>query len=108
MYFVSTYIKCEYCQTQNTFIPSMKMSLLPDLIREIANSEIGIIAYSLSGNTLLDQFILVEDQVRKHYFIKKHYLPQLEKSYLAIYKRELSDFMLGHNFSEEQSKQSIN
>lgn len=107
MYFVSTYIKCDYCQTQNTFIPSMKMALIPDLVSEIAVSETGLLDYPITGKNLFEQFCLIEEQSRKQYFIKKQYLPQLEKSYLDIYKRELSDFMLNEFFSDDENQQLI-
>lgn len=36
IYFISTYIPCPYCQTQNTFVPSIKMRELEFIAKDLA------------------------------------------------------------------------
>jgi len=107
IFFVSTYVNCDYCQTQNTFIPSMKLALLPDLVKEIALHECGELEYPIIGNNLSEQFKRYEEYSRKMFFIKKDLIPQLTESYRSIYKRELSDFMLGNTFETSEYQQII-
>jgi len=90
-YFVSAYVTCEYCQTQNTFVPSMKMALLPDLVREIADNRTGNFDLN-SEDTLLEKFKYWEDHSRKQLFIKSSLIPELQTSYKDIYLREMNDF----------------
>lgn len=108
VYFVSTYITCEYCQTQNTFIPSMKMALLPDLVRDIANQSTGDLERPIKGNNFYEQFIRYEDHSRKQYFIKKKLIPQLSKSYQDIFVREISDFLLGNDLDQKSKSDILN
>ena len=93
IYFVSAYVTCEFCQTQNTFVPSTKMSLLPDLVREIATEKTGILDYPIPGNSFFEKFLNNETHARQQFFIKKNLIPELTDSYKEVYKRDISDFI---------------
>lgn len=93
IYFVSAYVTCEFCQTQNTFVPSTKISLLPDLVREIATEKTGILDYPIPGNSFFEKFLNNETHVRQKFFIKKNLIPELVDSYKEVYKRDISDFI---------------
>ncbi len=93
IYFVSAYVTCEFCQTQNTFVPSTKMSLLPDLVREIATEKTGILDYPIPGNSFFEKFLNNETHARQQFFIKKNLIPELADSYKEVYKRDISDFI---------------
>lgn len=111
VYFVSAYISCEYCQSQNTFIPSMKMSLLPDLVREIADKRLGVFQMPSNHVSLVNKFDYWEDFARKQLFIKRDLIPELENSYRDIYLRELNDFnnnyVAGENISSAELDEII-
>ena len=108
VYFVSPYITCEFCQTQNTFIPSMRLSLLPDLVREIADQSTGDLEYPVKGNNLYEQFIRFEDHSRRQYFIKKKLIHQLSESYKDIFVRGINDYLQGKDFDEVSFNQILN
>jgi hypothetical protein len=108
VYFVSAYITCEYCQTQNTFTPSMRLSLLPDLVREIARDSVGELEYPVNGKNTFEQLKRVENHSRKEYFIKQKLIPQLTDSYQDIYKREINDFLISHDLDDDNYNQIIN
>lgn len=93
VYFVSAYVTCEFCQTQNTFVPSTRMSLLPDLVREIATEKTGILDYPIPGNSVFEKFLNNEKHARQQFFIKKNLIPELTDSYKEVYKRDISDFV---------------
>lgn len=107
IYFVSAYITCEYCQSQNTFIPSMKMSLLPDLVREIANKRVGVFLMPEDDKSLVKKFDYWEDFSRKQLLIKRDLIPELEKSYQDIYLRELNDFKNRYIVDEKISSMEL-
>ena len=93
VYFVSAYVICEFCQTQNTFVPSTRMSLLPDLVREIATEKTGILDYPIPGDSVFEKFLNNEKHARQQFFIKKNLIPELTDSYKEVYKREINDFI---------------
>lgn len=100
VYFVSAYVTCEFCQTQNTFVPSTKMSLLPDLVREVATEKTDVLEYPIPGNTILEKFLSNEKHARKQFFIKMKLLPELTNSYKEVYKREINDFLSSYESDE--------
>lgn len=100
MYFVSTYITCTFCQTQNTFIPGTRMTELEGLSRDLAEERLKTLKeeysnfeYSVDSNqnkTLNYLFY------RAYVWVEKsRIVPIYTNNYLKVFLRELHDQVSG-------------
>lgn len=112
IYFVSAYITCEFCQTQNTFIPSAKTVGLPDLVREIAETRTKELEKEYSkekvNQTYFEKFLAYDKWKRQHFFVKRDLINELAPSYKDIYTREINDFFKYYQNDREFPKEIYN
>lgn len=112
IYFVSTYVTCKFCQTQNTFVPSSKMARLPDFVRDLAEQKTSDLENDYTKNeekrTLFENFVAYEKWKRMHFFVKKELIPELATSYKDIYLREINDFLRYQIDTEDHNEKLYN
>lgn len=97
IYFVSTYIECEYCQTQNTFTPSSKMQGLHFLAKEVGeerHKDLKEIADTLSENPFSLDYYWAYFQYRAFVWLESIKItPVLKTDNLEVFYRELNDII---------------
>lgn len=100
MYFVSTYITCSYCQTQNTFVPGTIMTQLEGLARDLAEERLQPIKdeYENNRHSILNK----EEKLFQYLFYrayvwleKSKIVPIYTDSYSRVYLREIHDMLSG-------------
>ncbi|MXV38767.1 hypothetical protein GO491_08815 [Flavobacteriaceae bacterium Ap0902] len=105
VYFVSTYITCPYCQTQNTFVPSSNMKELQFLSREVAEERLEPMERQLSqlieGGISKERKSLAYLDYRAMLWVEKaKVIPVFKEEYAKVFYREFHDEITRYNTQE--------
>ena len=96
IYFVSTYITCPYCQTQNTFVPGTRMKELQHLAREVAEERLKNVAKNCSElktsgiSTVEWQWCNIYYRARI-WVEKSKIVPVFKEEYAKVFLREMHE-----------------
>lgn len=112
IYFVSTYITCPFCQTQNTFVPGTKMTQLEGLSRDLAEERLQYIKnqYLAIEHKAIDKLVKTGMYLfyRAYVWVEKSkVVPIYKDSYLKIFLRELHDSVSGSHSKKLEIKTDV-
>ncbi|MGI9527333.1 MAG: hypothetical protein ACR2MS_09520 [Weeksellaceae bacterium] len=102
VYFVSTYITCPYCQTQNTFIPSSNMKELQYLSREVAEERLKPMEQQLNqfveaGISRERKSLAYLDYRALLWVEKTKIVPVFKEEYAKVFYREIHEEITRYN-----------
>ena len=100
IYFVSTYITCPFCQTQNTFVPGTLMKELESLSRDLAQERLKSIEIKYAQIDSSDSNKLLRKSAyifyRAYVWVEKSKIvPIYRENYLKVFLREVHDTLSG-------------
>lgn len=100
IYFVSTYITCPFCQTQNTFVPGSRMKELEGLSRDLAEERLKSIEnkYVKIANNESTKLLKKSAYIfyRAYVWVEKSkVVPIYRENYLRVFLREVHDTLSG-------------
>ena len=107
LYFISTYITCPYCQTQNTFIPSDKMReyefVAKDFAEEKTKKEEEFYEKISSSNATSEEKFLVYFLWRAAIWkVLADTVPVLAEANKKVFYREMSDMQVYAEFNLDE------
>lgn len=100
IYFMSTYVKCPACSSQNTFTPSSNMRQLPFIVREVAENKASKYNKMSDTGDEFSRFCNEDQYERAVLHFSNELIPVLEKENQDIYARNMFDrctYFHGHN-----------
>lgn len=114
VYFVSTYIRCPFCQTQNTFVPSSKMRSLEQLSREVGeerHKHLQEISERMDKNNYSSaETFWAYYKFRAYVWLEKSkVVPVLKDENKLVFFREINDVLAyrGNDFQDEDFRNFV-
>ena len=106
LYFVSTYIPCPYCKTQNTFVPSTRMGEVEGLTREVGeerHKDLERIYGELKSEQTAESLWAYFKYRAFVWLEKSKILPVFKDENLKVFYREVHDEQgYSHNYNYEK------
>lgn len=107
IYFISTYIHCPYCQTQNTFVPSSKMRELEFIAKDVAlertqKEEKRYQKINDSHNSYEETYIAYFRWRAAIWKITAELVPILSEANKKVFFREMNDWQMYEDYNFEK------